>query len=88
MTAWGPNEFTPMGTLKDFDVTDKLCEIREPALIISGGSDLSTPFIAKTMADRIPDSRWELFREARHSCYVEDTPRYATLLKAWLNEHD
>ena len=88
VTAWGPNEFTPMGTLKDFDVTDKLCEIREPALIISGGSDLSTPFIAKTMADRIPDSRWELFREARHSCYVEDTPRYATLLKAWLNEHD
>ena len=88
VTAWGPNEFTPMGTLKDFDVTDKLCTICEPALIISGGNDMSTPFIAKTMADNIPNSRWELFREARHSCYVEDTPKYSQLLKEWLNEHD
>ncbi len=86
--GWGPNEFTPLGTLKDFDITDQLREIREPALIISGGNDLSTPYIAKTMFDRIPNARWELFRTCRHSCYVEDRPRYAALLKAWLNEHD
>ena len=88
VTAWGPNEFTPMGTLKDYDVTDRLGDIRQPALIISGGRDLCTPFIAKTMADAIPDSRWELFRDCRHSCYTEDTPRYTALLKAWLNAHD
>lgn len=88
LVGWGPNEFTPQGTLKDFDVTDKLKDIREPALIISGGNDLSTPYIAKTMADGIPNSRWELFRTCRHSCYVEDTPRYARLLKNWLNGND
>ena len=87
VTAWGPNEFTPLGTLKDFDVTDKLGEIREPALIISGGNDLCTPFIAKTMFDNIPNARWELFRTCRHSCYVEDLPRYSALLKDWLNSH-
>ena len=86
MTAWGPNEFTPLGTLKDFDVTDKLHTIKEPALIISGGSDLCTPYIAKVMADNIPNSRWELFRTCRHSCYVEDLPRYSRLLKEWLNK--
>lgn len=88
VTAWGPNEFTPQGTLKDFDVTDKLCGISEPALIISGGNDLCTPYIAKTMFDAIPGSRWELFRTCRHSCYVEDLPRYSQLLKTWLNDHD
>ncbi|MBQ6518616.1 MAG: proline iminopeptidase-family hydrolase [Anaerolineaceae bacterium] len=86
--GWGPNEFTPLGTLKDYDVTDKLCTISEPALIISGGNDLCTPYIAKTMYDRIPNARWELFRTCRHSCYVEDLPRYAELLKEWLNKHD
>ena len=88
VVGWGPNEFTPLGTLKDYNVTEKLCTIKEPALIISGGNDLCTPYIAKTMFDRIPNSRWELFRTCRHSCYVEDLPRYSRLLRSWLNEND
>ena len=88
VVGWGPNEFTPLGTLKDYDVTDQLRDIREPALIISGGNDLCTPYIAKTMFDRIPNARWELFRTCRHSCYVEDLPRYSALLKEWMNQYD
>ena len=87
-TAWGPNEYTPLGTLKDFNVISKLPYIREPALIISGGNDLCTPFIAKTMYDGIPNARWELFEYARHMCFVEDFPKYDRILKQWLNEHD
>ena len=85
LTAWGPNEFTPVGTLKDFDVTDSLHSIRIPTLIISGGNDLCTPYIAKTMYDRIPNARWELFRDCRHMCFAEDTARYISVLKSWLN---
>ena len=44
--------------------------------------------LAKVMYDGIPDSRWELFPNCRHSCFVEDTPRYTALLKEWLNQHD
>ncbi len=86
--AWGPNEFTPLGTLKDFDVTDKLPGIRIPTLIFSGGSDLCTPFIAKTMADAIPGAQWELFRTARHTCFAEDTERYLSILGSWLTGLD
>ena len=82
--AWGPNEFTPMGTLKDFDVTELLHTIDVPALIVSGGNDLCTPYVAKTLYDRIPNAQWELFRECRHGCFVEDTDRYIALLKSWL----
>lgn len=85
LVGWGPNEFTPMGTLKDYDVTDLLHTIDMPALVISGGNDLCTPYIAKTMYDRIPNAQWELFRDCRHACFVEDTDRYIRLLKEWLN---
>ena len=84
--GWGPNEFTPMGTLKDYDVTELLHTIDVPALIFSGGNDLCTPYIAKTMYDRIPNARWELFRDCRHMCFAEDTPRYAAILKEWMNQ--
>lgn len=85
VVGWGPNEFTPMGTLKDYDVTELLHIIDVPTLIVSGGNDLCTPYIAKTMYDRIPNARWELFCDCRHACFVEDTERYIRLLKDWLN---
>ena len=88
LVGWGPNEFTPLGTLKDFDVTKKLGGIDVPTLIFSGGNDLCTPYIAKTMADAIPGARWELFRDARHMCFAEDTPRYLLILGTWLAELD
>ncbi len=88
VVGWGPNEFTPLGTLKDYDVTEQLKDIKEPALIINGGNDLCTPYIAKYMYDHIPNSQWELFRDCRHSCFVEDTDRYMELLKEWLNKNE
>ena len=87
LTAWGPNEYTPVGTLKDFNVISQLPSIQEPALIISGGNDLCTPYIAKTMYDGIPNVRWELFEYARHMCFAEDYPRYSRILKEWLNDN-
>lgn len=88
VVGWGPNEYTPMGTLKDYDVVDKLKDIKEPCLVINGGNDLCTPYIAKVMYDNIPNSRWELFRECRHMCFVEDNDHYVEVLKEWLNEKD
>ncbi|MBQ4350276.1 MAG: proline iminopeptidase-family hydrolase [Clostridia bacterium] len=86
LTAWGPNEFTPTGTLCDFDVTECLGTIDVPTLVVSGGSDLCTPYIAKYMADRIPGARWELFRTCRHTCFVEENKKYIDLLRAWMAE--
>ena len=88
VVGWGPNEYTPMGTLKDYDVIDKLKDIKEPCLVINGGNDLCTPYIAKVMYDNIPNSRWELFRECRHMCFVEDNDHYVEVLKEWLNGKD
>ena len=81
VVGWGPNEFTPLGTLKDYDVIDQLGDI-------NGGNDLCTPYVAKFMYDRIPNSEWELFRTCRHMCFVEDNDHYVEVLKKWMNKND
>lgn len=86
--AWGPNEFFPIGTLKNFDYTNQLKHIEEPTLIISGTDDLSTPLIAKTMYDEIPHATWELFQNSRHLPLVDEEKKYKELLLSWLNRID
>ena len=88
LVAWGPNEFTPAGTLRDWDYTAKLHDLDVPALIVSGSDDLCTPLVAELMYDAIPHARWELFEGCRHMCFVEDTPRYLALVDSWMREND
>ena len=82
--AWGPNESTPTGTLKDFDYTARLHEIAQPTLVISGTNDECTPLIAKTMYDAIPHARWELLDGARHMTFIDQTDNYIRILTHWL----
>jgi proline iminopeptidase len=86
--AWGPNEFTPVGNLKDFNYTEKLKEWKVPSLIISGTSDLCSPLVAKTMYDKIPGARWELFEDSRHCVFADQNEKYIKLLIEWLNKYD
>ena len=88
MTAWGPNEFTPLGNLKDFEYRDQLGEIQIPSLIISGVNDLCTPLVAKTMYDAIPDARWELFENSRHMPFLEENGKYLRVVSAWMEEQE
>jgi proline iminopeptidase len=87
-TAWGPNEFTPTGNLKDYDYTNKLRNLYVPTLITSGTNDLCTPLVAKTMADALPNSQWHLFNGTRHMSFVEKPLEYQAVLQDWLDQHD
>lgn len=87
-TAWGPNEYTPLGNLKDYDYTAKLRHMYVPALITSGSNDLCTPMVAKTMADNLPNAKWVLFDGTRHMSFVEEPAKYQQVLQNWLDEHD
>ena len=84
--AWGPNEYTPTGSLKDFDYTAKLNTIGTPTLVISGTNDECTPLIAKTMHDGIAGSEWELLDGARHMTFIDQTDNYKALLARWLSK--
>ena len=84
----GPNEYTPLGTLKDFEYTNRLNEIQVSALIISGTNDLCTPLVAKTMYDGIKNAKWHLMPECRHMCFVDDHDTYCHNLEDWLASVD
>ena len=84
--AWGPNEYTPLGTLSDYEYTDKLNRIKIPTLITSGTNDLCTPLVAKMMSDQIPQAHWELFAHSRHMAFVDENERYLQVLNNWLKE--
>ena len=88
VVGWGHNEFSPSGTLAGYEFTDRLHEIEEPCLITSGAIDLCSPYIAKTMYDRIPNSKWELFQYSRHMPFVEENEKYIKVLTEWLEAND
>lgn len=87
-TAWGPNEYTPLGNLKDYDYTDKLHHMNISTLITSGTNDLCTPLVAKTMADALPNAKWVLFDGTRHMSFVEQPQKYQRLLAKWLDQNE
>ncbi|MGO1369441.1 MAG: proline iminopeptidase [Senegalia sp. (in: firmicutes)] len=88
VTAWGQNEFSPSGTLEGFNFMDEIEDIKVPTLITSGLTDLCSPLIAKTMYDKIPNSKWELFEFSRHMPFVEENEKYIRILNDWLNKND
>lgn len=88
VVGWGPNEYNPTGTLGNYEYTDKIHTITQPTLITDGMNDLCTPYVAKTMYDRIPNAKWELFQFSRHMPFVDEHDKYCEVLTKWCNDND
>jgi L-proline amide hydrolase len=81
----GPSEFHVIGTLKDWDIVDRLGEIHIPTLVLSGGYDEATPAIAETVHRGIRGSEWVLFENSAHMPHIEETERYLQVLTGFLD---
>lgn len=88
LTMNGPNEFTVIGNLKDWDRTDRLPEIATPVLITVGYHDEITPTCAETMHADLADSRLVLFEDSAHCAHIEEPERYCATVAAFLREYD
>ena len=86
-TMNGPNEFTITGTIRDYDATPRLGEIRIPTLITTGRYDEITPVVAESIHRGIVGSRLELFEESSHLAFWEERSRYMETVAAFLREH-
>jgi proline-specific peptidase len=84
-TMWGPNEFTATGTLKTWDVIDRLGEIDVPTLITSGRHDECTPKLVEPLHTGVAGSEWVLFENSAHMAYLEETDRYLQLVGGFLD---
>ena len=87
-TMNGPSEFHVIGTLKDWDVRDRLGEIHTPTLVISGQYDEATPVIAETVHQGIPGSEWVMFENCSHVTHAEEPEHYMRVLGAFISRHE
>jgi L-proline amide hydrolase len=83
-TMNGPSEFYVIGTLKTWDITDRLHEITVPTLLLSGRYDEATPSIVETIHRNIPGSEWIIFESSSHMPHVEETDLYLQVLDRFL----
>jgi proline iminopeptidase len=73
---WGPSEFYATGSLKSFDLTGRLGELRLPVLLVVGEFDEATPKTAAQYQKLIQGSRLEVIPGAAHS-QLGDNPEAA-----------
>jgi len=82
---WGPSEFTVTGTLKSFDVTERLKEIRTPTLFTCGRYDEASPETTNYYHRLIPQSEMVVFEDASHEHHLEKMEEYIKVLRNFLN---
>jgi proline-specific peptidase len=85
VTMCGPNEFVITGTLKDWDVSDRLDEIRVPTLITHGAHDELTPRQADVVHRGIAGSELVVFEHGSHMQFAEEPERYVSVVSAFLD---
>lgn len=69
---WGPHEFRGTGPQAHFDVSDRLGEIRVPALVLCGWYDeLSPQRCSRPLADGIADTEFVIFGNSSHLTILE-----------------
>jgi proline iminopeptidase len=79
-TMNGPSEFTVIGTLKTWDVMDRLAEITVPTLLVGGRFDECRPEHLGDMYRRIPGSRLAIIENASHLCFAEQPAEFTKII--------
>ncbi len=87
-TMNGPSEFFVVGSLKTWDITDRLHEITTPTLLISGRYDEATPLIVGQIHERIPRAGWVIFENSSHMPHVEEPEAFLNAAEAFLRTID
>jgi proline-specific peptidase len=68
---WGNNEFVCSGSLKGWDVRDRLGEISVPTLVICGAYDEVVPECSGEIVAGIKNSRWLILGQSSHMIFHE-----------------
>jgi L-proline amide hydrolase len=84
-TMNGPTEFTVVGTIKDFDITDRLGEIEVPVLLVSGEHDEVRPHLTATMHERLRRGERVVFEDSSHMPHVEEPERFLAVVEDFLD---
>jgi proline iminopeptidase len=82
----GPSEFTITGTIKDYDVTDRLKEITVPTLFTVGQYDEVRPEAVGLYQSLLPGSGLAVIENAAHLTMQDEPERYLQVLREFLHK--
>jgi len=71
---WGASEFSPTGTLQNYDRCDRLNEIKVPLLYICGEFDEARPSTVKYFQSLTPGAKFAMIKDAAHIS-MHDNPK-------------
>ena len=81
----GPSEFTMTGTLKDYDRTNRLNEIKVPTLFITGEFDEARPSTVKYYQNLVPGAQFELIENAGHLTMQDNPDKNLKIITDFIN---
>ena len=87
-TMFGPSDFRIVGTIRSWDVFDRLPEIALPTLVLAGRFDECAPEHMWEMHQRIDGSRFELFESSAHMPFIEEPHRFDQVMRDFLRLQD
>jgi L-proline amide hydrolase len=87
-TMNGPSEFHVVGSIKDWQVKDRLHEISVPALLVSGRYDEAGLPVQETLVNGLNQAEWTVFGDSSHMPHWEERGRYMEVVASWLRQHD
>ena len=82
---WGPTEFTATGTLKDFDRTDRLHELKEPIVFIAGRYDETRLETIYGFQKLVPKSTVVVIEQAGHLKIIDQPVQFTTAIRNFLH---
>jgi proline-specific peptidase len=81
---WGPSEFTSTGTLKTFDATAWLRDVRVPTLFIAGEFDEATPASTRTFSRLVPGAEFVMIPGSGHVTVKDNPEALRTAIRGFL----
>jgi proline iminopeptidase len=83
-TMNGPNEFTIVGNIRYWDVTDELHRIRVPTLIVHGRYDEISQRFVMEIHRRVKGSRLVVFNCSSHLPFWEEREKFMAVVREFL----
>lgn len=85
---WGPTEFEATGTLKKFDILDKLGQIDIPSLVIVGDHDEVSTETAQTYQQLLPNAELSVIRDSGHIIFFDQPERLIQVIDSFLESQE
>jgi proline iminopeptidase len=83
-TMNGPNEFTIVGNIRHWDVTNQLNKIHIPTLVTAGKYDEVSPKEARNIHKGIKGSKLVIFQKSAHLTMWEEREKYMAEVRSFL----